>query len=64
MSNVDLFVVQQHSIDSLDSSLRSLRRLIVNEPIAFGPALLVDSDLAGQDITESSKGIVKSLFLL
>ena len=61
MADVDLLVVQQHAIDSLDSSLRSLGGLIMDETIALGAAWVVGSDFAGQNITESGEGIVQCL---
>ena len=61
MADVDLLVVQKHAIDGLNSSLCSLGGLVVHKSVAFGTTLIVCGDLAGQDITESSKGIVEGL---
>ena len=58
---VDLFVVQQHTVDSLDSGLRSLRSFVVNETVSLGAAMLIGGNLARQDISECGKSIVKSL---
>jgi hypothetical protein len=46
MPDIDLLIVQKHSIDSLDSSVRGLSCLIMNITIATGATLLVGSDLA------------------
>jgi hypothetical protein len=45
--DIDLLIVQKHSIDGLDSSLRGLSCLIMNIAIATRSTLLVSSDLAG-----------------
>jgi len=45
-------------LDSLGSGLIGL---VVNETIALGVAILVLGNLAAQDVTESSKGVVESL---
>ena len=61
VTNVNLLIVQKHTIDSLDGSLGSLSGLIVDETVSLGAAMLVGSDLARQDITEGGKGIVEGL---
>ena len=61
MADVDLLVVQQHAVDSLDGSLGGLSGLVVNETVALGTAVLIGGDLAGQDVTECGKGVVEGL---
>ncbi len=46
MADVDLLVVQQHAVDSLDGGLGGLGSLIVDETVALGTAVLVGGDLA------------------
>lgn len=58
---VDLLVVQQHAIDSLNGSLSGLSGLIVHEAVAFGTTVLVGGDLARQYVTERGEGVVESL---
>jgi hypothetical protein len=60
-ANVDLFVVEQHTIDSLYGVIGSLRGLIVDEAITLRAALFVCSDLARQDIAKGRKGVMESL---
>jgi hypothetical protein len=45
--DIDLLIVQKHSIYSLDSSLRGLSCLIMNIAITTRPTLLVSGDFAG-----------------
>lgn len=61
MSNVDLLVIQQHTIDGLDSRLGRLGAVIVNETVTLGASALVCCDLARKNVTEGSKSIMKSL---
>jgi hypothetical protein len=61
VTNVDLLVVEQHSIDGLDSIFSGLCGFVVDETIALGSAVLIGSDFAGQDVTESREGIVERL---
>ena len=61
MADVDLLVVQQHAIDSLDGSVSGLGGLVVDETVTLGSALLISSDLARKDVSESGKGIVQGL---
>ena len=61
MADVDLLVVQQHAVDSLDGSLGGLSGLVVNETVALGTAVLIRSNLAGQYVAEGSESIVESL---
>jgi hypothetical protein len=60
-TNINLLVIQKHAVDSLDGVVGSLSGLVMDEAIAFGAALLVCSDLAGQDIAKGSEGVVQSL---
>jgi hypothetical protein len=61
VSNEDLLVVQQHTIDGLDSGLGSLSTVVVNEAITLRATTFVGRDLAGKDVAECSKGIMESL---
>ena len=61
VSNVDLLVVQQHTVDSLDCRLGSLSTVIVDEAVTLGASALICCDLARKNVTERGKGIVKSL---
>ena len=61
VADIDLLVVQEHTIDSLDGGLGSLSSLVVDETVALGTAVLIGGDLAGQDVTEGSEGVVESL---
>ena len=61
VSNVDLLVIQQHTIDGLDSRLGSLGAVIVNEAITLGASALVCRDLARKNVTEGGEGVMKSL---
>ena len=60
VSDVNLLVVQQHSVDVLDGVLSSLVGLVVNETVSLGLTIL-GGDLAGQDVAEGGEGVVKSL---
>jgi hypothetical protein len=46
MPYVDLLIIEKHSIDSLNSSIRGLSCLIMDKAIATRPTLLVGSNLA------------------
>lgn len=61
MADVDLLIVQQHSVDGLDGSLGGLSGLVVNETVALGTTVLIGSDFARQNITEGGERIVKCL---
>jgi hypothetical protein len=61
VSNVDLLVVQQHPVDGLDGRLGSFRGVIVNVAITLGESSFVCCDLAREDITEGSEGVMESL---
>jgi len=61
MANVDLLVIQQHTIDGFDSRLCSFGAVIVNEAVTLGASALVCRDLARKNVTESGEGIMKSL---
>lgn len=63
MADVDLFVVQQHSVDSLDGGISGLGGFVVDETVTLGATVLVGGNLAGQDIAEGSERIVKGLRL-
>lgn len=61
MPNVDLLVVQQHTIDGFDSRLCSLGAVIVNEAVTLGTSALVRRNLARKNVTKGGKSIVESL---
>lgn len=61
VSNVDLLVIQQHTIDGFDSRLSSLGAVIVNVAVTPGASAFVCCNLARENIAEGSEGIVKSL---
>ena len=63
VADVDLLVVEQHAVDSLDGSLGGLSGLVVNETVALGPAMLVGGDLAREDVAEGSERVVQSLVI-
>ena len=47
MTNVNLLVVQEHAVDSLDGALSSLRGLVVDKAVALGATLFIGGNLAG-----------------
>ena len=61
MADVNLLVVQKHTVDGLNGSLRSFSGFIVDEAIALGPTLFVGRNLARQNVAEGNERIVKSL---
>lgn len=61
VTDIDLLIVQQHAIHGLDGVFGSFGSFIVDKTIALGAAVFIGSDLAGQDVTESRKSIMKSL---
>ena len=60
VSNIDLLIVQQHTIHSFDSGVGSLGSLVVNKSVPFGAADFIGGNFARQDISESSKRVVES----
>ena len=60
-ADVHLLVVEQHAVDSLDSSLRGLGGLVVDEAVALGAAVLIGGDLAREDVAESGERVVEGL---
>ncbi|CAF3461033.1 unnamed protein product [Fusarium graminearum] len=61
VADVNLLLVEKHTVNVLDGLGSGLISLIVNETIALGGTSLVLGNLAAQDVTESSKGVVESL---
>jgi hypothetical protein len=61
VTHVDLLVIKEHAVDSLDGAFGSLGSLIVDETVAFGTAMLVGGNLAGEDVAERGKSIVERL---
>jgi hypothetical protein len=63
VSNENLLLVQQHAVNVLDSVGGSLGGLVVDESVSARVTELILSDLAGQDVTKCSKGVVESLVI-
>ncbi|KAH3665483.1 hypothetical protein OGAPHI_003668 [Ogataea philodendri] len=61
VSNVNLVVVQKHTVNVLNGSLSGLGVLVVDETKTLGVSVLVSGDLTRQDLTESREGVVQSL---
>ena len=61
MTNIDLLVVEKHTVDGFDGSISRLSRLVVNETIALGTTLLIGGDFARKDVAKGRKGIMQSL---
>lgn len=61
VTNKDLLVVEEHTIDRLDGVLGSLSGFIVDEAITLGVALLIDGDLARENIAKRDERIVERL---
>lgn len=77
VTNVNLLVVQKHTVDGLDGSVGGLTSRVVDEARrqsvtaiaeiwlhsreASALAILIGTDLARKNVTESSKGVVESL---
>jgi hypothetical protein len=61
VSNVDLLVVEEHTIDGLDSALCGLRGFIVDKTISLGAAVFIHGNLARQNVSERREGVVESL---
>ena len=59
--DVNLLVVQQHTVDGLDSGLCSLGGVVVNETVTLGASAFVCCDLAREYITEGGESVMKSL---
>ena len=58
MADVNLLVVQKHTVDGLDRGFSRLGGLVVNETIALRAAVLICGDLARQHVTERSEGVM------
>lgn len=61
MANIHLLVVEEHAVYSLDGVLCRLGRLIMNEAITLGTAVLISGNFARQNIAKSSKCVMESL---
>lgn len=61
MTNINLLVVQKHTIHRLDGGLGCFSGFIMYETISPGAPLFIGGNLAGQDSAECGKSIVKSL---
>ena len=64
MADINLLVVEQHAIDSLDGSLGSLSGLVVDETVTLRTAMFIGGDLAGEDVAESRERVVQSLSIV
>ena len=61
MTNIDLLVVEKHTVDSLNGSLGSLGGLVMDETIALRAAVFVSCNLARQNGTEGGESVVEGL---
>jgi len=61
VSNEDLLIIEQHTIDGLDGRLGRLGTVIVNEAVTLRASSLICCDLTRKNVTEGSEGIMKSL---
>lgn len=61
VSDVDLLVVEQHVVDGLDGGVGGLGRLVVDESVSPGSTVLVNGDLAGEDVAEGGESVVEGL---
>ncbi len=61
MTDEDLLIVQQHAIDSLDSSVCGLGSLIVDVTVTTRSAVLIVDHLARQNVTERRERIMERL---
>ena len=61
VADINLLVVEQHAVDSLDGGLGSFCGLVVDETISLGSALFIGRNLAREDSSESGKGVVEGL---
>lgn len=63
VSDVDLLVVEQHIVDGLDGGVGGFGRLVVDESVSPGSTVLVNGDLAGEDVAEGGESVVEGLFV-
>ena len=63
MTDIYLFVVQKHTVDSGDGSIGSFAGRVVDKGKAARLAILISANFAREDITKSGKGVVKSLII-
>ena len=61
MSNENLLVIQEHTVNGLDSGFCRFCTVIVNEAISPGASAFVSGDLTRENVSKGSKGIMKSL---
>lgn len=64
VSNVDLLVVEQHVVDGLDGGVGGLGRLVVDETVSPGSTVLVNGDLAGEDVAKGGESVVEGLVVM
>jgi hypothetical protein len=60
-ANVDLAVVQKHTINVLDGALGSSGGLKVNKTVALGDTKIICSDLARKNLTKGREGVMEIL---
>lgn len=63
MIDIDFLAIQDNSIGSVDDSLGVLNRLVVNEAMSLGPALIIGTDLAEQYVPKAGECIMESLLV-
>lgn len=61
VSDIDLFVIEQHAVDSLDGGSGGFASGVVNKGETSRFASLVETDFTREDFTECGKGVVESL---
>lgn len=61
VADVDDLVVKKHTVHSLDSSAGGITSGEVNETVTLAVAVLIEGNLAREDVTEGSEGVVKGL---
>lgn len=61
MPDVNLFVVEEHTIHSFDGRIGGLDCLVMNETVSFRMTVFVGGDFAGEDVSERRKRTVKIL---
>lgn len=61
VTDVHLLVVEKHAVDSLNGGLGSLSSLVVHETVSLRATMLIGSDLARQNGTKRSEGVVEGL---
>jgi hypothetical protein len=63
VTNVNLFIVEQHAVYELEGILGRFGSFVVNETVSPGLAMFVSCNFARQYVSESGEGIVKGLVI-